>query len=161
MKPILLILSLFFLTACTNIKEKEHKQVTQAQTKIIEITSVKDLNELFNDFNYTSKTWENGLREVPRIYFTKVSQTWEKNSNNIPLREKKNIFFRLLGPLVLMSNEDIMIERLRLKKEDISSQWTKDLALKYKVLKKTDTNLSSSQFLELKKRVDYRRLFTN
>ena len=47
-----------------------------------------------------------------------------------------------------------MIERLRLKKEDISSQWTKDLALKYKVLKKTDTNLSSSQFLELKKRVD-------
>jgi len=148
------MLSFFILTSCSNIQEDKEKHTVVPKTQTIKISSIKELNELFNDLNYTSKTWNDGRREVPRIYFDKVGQDWKKVSHNIPVKEKKNIFFRLLGPLVLMSNEDINKERLRLQEEDIASTWTRKLALKYRVIKKSDSSLSPAQFLELKKRVD-------
>jgi len=154
MKLILLILSFFLLTACTELKQDEEQQAHIPETKTIKIASIKELNQLFTDLNYTMKSWEEGRREVPRISFKKVSQDWKETSNQLPVKEKKSIFFRLLGPLVLMSNEYIMKERLRLKTADINSTWTKALALKYRILKKSDSTLSEAQFLELKKRVD-------
>jgi len=125
-----------------------------AQDKTVTLHSLKEIDKLFNDLNYTVKSWKEGRREVPRIYFDKVGQDWKNDSNTIPVKEKKNIFFRLLGPLVLMSNEKINEERLRLQKEPLHSGWTKQLALKYRVIKKSDTVVSPKQLQELKKRVD-------
>jgi len=155
MPYILLLLSFFFLNACSdNQKEESKNSPTSLHTKTIKIASVKELNALFNDLNYTAETWNAGVRSVPRIYFNKVGDDWKKTSDTLPVKEKKNIFFRLLGPLVLMSNELINKERLRLQTEDINSNWTKALALKYKVIKSENTVLTSSELIELKKRVD-------
>ena len=155
MRITLLILSLFILNACSDSKEgTTQKKVHPSKEKSIKISSVKELNALFNDLNYTSESWAAGLREVPRIYFDKVGQNWKKTSEHIPVKEKKNIFFRLLGPLVLISNEMINKDRIRLATEDINSPWSKNLALKYKVIKKIDQTLTPEQFFELKKRVD-------
>jgi len=158
MPYLMFLLSLLLLTACTDSSqeaEKElSKEIKEALIKRVEISSLNDLNQLFNDLNYTSSSWNAGLREVPRIYFSKVAKDWKTNSDNIPVKEKKNIFFRLLGPLILMSNEEIEKDRLRLDKESISSSWTIKLARKYRVIKKADTFITKVQFKELKKRVD-------
>lgn len=150
MPYIILILSLFVFSSCSSSHEEDQKK----PVKIIEIHSIKELNKLFNDLNYTSKTWKAGLREVPRIYFDKIGQDWKKTSKSITAKEKKNIFFRLLGPLVLMSNESINKERLRLQKESMHSKWVRTLGLKYRVIKESNTALNKAQFKELKKRVD-------
>jgi len=153
MPYILLILSLFLLGACSSSENKQQLSDTHPR-KTVKIASIKELHQLFNDLNYTSESWNAGLRKVPRIYFEKVGQDWKKTSDTLPVQEKKNIFFRLLGPLVLMSNERIIKERTRLLKEVKESAWSIKLARKYRVLKKTDTALSQQQFQELIKRVD-------
>ena len=155
MPYLLLLLSLLILGACSSPQDHKYRELPiQVETNTIEIASVEELNQLFNDLNYTAQSWKAGLREVPRIYFTKVTEDWKQTSDKIPVKEKKNIFFRLLGPLVLMSNEAIEKERSRLKTEPIDSKWTQDLAIKYKVIKKEDKTLSPVQLKELKKRVD-------
>jgi len=153
MPYLLLLLSLLGLSACSSPKEQDENNLP-VQTKTIEIHSINELNDLFADLNYTSESWKAGQREVPRIYFAKISQDWKQTSDKIPVKEKKNIFFRLLGPLVLMSNEEIEKERLRLSTESKDSSWTRDLALKYRVIKKDEQELSQARFDELKKRVD-------
>jgi uncharacterized FlgJ-related protein len=142
----LLIVTLLFFSSCSDEEYKGRVEIS--------ISSVNDLEKVFNDFNYTSESWDAGNKEVPRIHLSKISSTWKETSNKIPVKKKKEIFFRLLMPLVLLSNEEISIERKRLLLEGYDSLWTKKLALKYKVIKTADTSFSKAQFKELLKRVD-------
>lgn len=142
----LLIITLLFFSSCSDTKHKEVVEIT--------ISSVDDLEKVFDDLNYTSQSWDAGSREVPRINLSAISPTWEEASNKIPVKKKKKIFFRLLTPLVLLSNEEISMERKRLLLEGYNSSWTKKLALKYKVIKTEDAPFSKAQFDELTKRVD-------
>lgn len=142
----LLIVTLLFFSSCSETKYKEVVEIT--------ISSADDLEKVFDDFNYTNQSWNAGSREVPRIHLSTISPTWKETSNKIPVKKKKEIFFRLLMPLVLLSNEEISMERKRLLLEGPDSLWTKKLALKYKVIKTDDTSFSKAQFKELLKRVD-------
>ncbi len=150
MNYLILLLSLLFFTSCTQDKHPEQKK----SEITIKISSVKELAKLFNDLNYTSASWKAGSREVPRLYFSKVGSDWRKTSNTLPVKEKKNIFFRLMAPLVLMSNEEIMKERKLLFTQAPNSKEVLKLAKKYHLLSKEETTLRPKELLELKKRVD-------
>jgi len=81
-----------------------------------EFHSGAQLEELVNNLNYTPETWAAGIREVPRLYITNVPERWrDKTSLEIDVVTKKRVFFRLIGPLVLRSNELIQADRERLE----------------------------------------------
>lgn len=147
MPYLLLIIVLILFGACSNPPEIQEMKMTK-------INSIEELDQLLNDLNYTSSNWKNKDREVPRLQIAEVSEAWKTTSESLPVQEKKSIFFRLMTPLILSSNEAIIEERKRLKKEPLNSEWMKSLAQKYKVLKKGDTDLTEDALEKLKRRVD-------
>jgi len=79
-------------------------------TERIEIESHNDVEALFEKLGYTPEAWQAGIREVPRMYSTKIPLRWgKKTSKEITVQTKKRIFFRVLAPLVLRSNELILV----------------------------------------------------
>lgn len=78
---------------------------------------------------------------MPRIYLTKIPSWWkDKDVDKITVAVKKRLFFRLLGPVVLHSNELILAERERLQNiagqdfyEREDREWLLSLARKYRV----------------------------
>lgn len=147
MPYLLLIIAFILFNACSTPQETQ-------QIKTAKINSVKELDQFLNDLNYTSSNWKNKHREVPRLHLAKVSEAWKTTSETIPVEEKKAIFFRLITPLVLSSNEAIIKERKRLEREPLNSEWMKRLAVKYRVLGKGDTHLTADKLEKLKRRVD-------
>ena len=154
----LTLLSLVFLIACSDTKEEQtvttQKQPNKIKERVVYVSNVHDIETLFNDLNYTSSTWKEGNREVPRIYFTSVSKKWKDVSSSLPVKTKKNIFFRVMAPLILMSNEAITKERQQLLQGKLNAPSTIALAKRYRVIKKETTALNKEQYQELLKRVD-------
>jgi len=112
-----------------------------------EFDSGEQLEQLINSLNYTPEAWQAGIREVPRLYITKVPQRWrDRTSKEIPVVTKKRVFFRLLGPLILHANELIQADRQQLESivatlrsgESISTReetFIRETAVAYKVAK--------------------------
>jgi len=118
---------------------------------------VDDVFKLFTKLNFTQESWKEGNKSVPRIQLSHIPKSWEKNSKSISIKKKKKIFFRLLAPLILKSNELILIERSKLLKLSknkgfSTNQYLISLAKKYKVYKQ-DT-LTKQDITELLRRVD-------
>ena len=139
-------------------------QPVKAQQRF-EYLSYKDIDQLFEQLDYTPETWQAGIREVPRVYLTDVSDKWrDKYTKEISVTHKKRLFFRAMTPLVLRSNELILEDRAALKElrtaavngqlsSEQQSQLT-DIALRFRVInEKTDT-IGESDFTELWRRVD-------
>jgi len=139
-------------------------QPAQAQQRF-EYMSYKDIDQLFEQLDYTPESWQAGIREVPRVYLTDVSDNWrDKYTKEISVTHKKRLFFRAMTPLVLRSNELILEDRAALKElrtaagsgqlsSEQQSQLT-DIALRFRVIdEKTDT-IGESDFTELWRRVD-------
>ena len=141
-----LIFALIFFSACSDTQSMQMKKTR--------LDSIDELGQFFEDLNYTSSNWKSKHNEVPRLNLSEIPETWKTVSETLPVKEKKNIFFRLITPLVLISNEAILKERRRLLKEPKDSEWMKKLALKYRVLRKDDTSLTDEKLEILKKRVD-------
>ncbi len=124
--------------------------------------STEDIFNLFDSLDYTAEAWSQGVREIPRIYMTKIPSRWKTESDKITVVRKKEIFFRLLAPVILRANELIMVERRELKRMadmdlDPDSKEMKSLltlAQKYKVIQKDDHQLTGQHLAELKIRVD-------
>jgi len=154
MNYVLPLLILLFFTACAQEKHEKKEVKKTLQDKTIKISSIEDLDQLFTDLNYTSVSWKAGLREVPRIYFSEVGSDWKKTSSTLPVKDKKNIFFRLLAPLVLMANEEILTQRKELFKSPLNTATVLKLAKKYRVVKKEATIITEQELNELKKRID-------
>jgi len=108
----------------------------------VEIHSLDDLMTLFKKHHYTSQDWQEGNREVPRLTFEGVSENWKKSSSKIPVKQKKQVFFRLMAPLVLMSNENILVERQIVKSAQLSSPKLLAIARKYRVAKGATSSLT-------------------
>lgn len=126
----------------------------------VDVGSPEELLGFFEKLNYTPEAWQEGIREVPRVYIMSVGKNWKVNSQNIEVINKKRIFFRALGPLVLRANEIILQDRERLlslaAQQDISGDdaaWLQDLAERYKV-GSAGVALDAAALAELKKRVD-------
>ena len=78
--------------------------------------SPEQVEELAISVNYTAEAWQARIREVPRLYITKVPPRWrDKTSDEMPVVDKKRGFFRLLGPLVLHANEMVLADRQALE----------------------------------------------
>jgi len=130
--------------------------------------SPEQLDELAKSLNYTPESWQAGVREVPRLYITKIPSRWrDKTSEGMPVVEKKGAFFRVLGPLVLHANELIQAERQQLESifaklrsgESIppgEETFIRETAVAYKVAEgKGDVDISDQALQdELIRRVD-------
>jgi uncharacterized FlgJ-related protein len=143
------------------VKKAEVK--TAPQKRIVYTSSIRDIEQLFEDINYSMKRWNDGEREIPRIYIMDISPRWQKQSQKMDVKLKKAIFFQLTLPLVLHANELILQERKRLLSclgrhdhlGDEESRWLMDIAKKYKVVKKeSNETLSSEKLNMLKRRVN-------
>jgi len=131
--------------------------VPSAAQQRVDIAGPEELLEFFETLNYTPEGWEAGIREVPRIYVMGINDRWKVTSQNIAVIQKKRIFFRALGPLVLRANEKIMADRERLlalkekgSVDGAEAEWLGDLAQRYKV----DATAQGADFDELMSRVD-------
>jgi Bax protein len=126
----------------------------------------KDVLALFDRLGYTQQAWKSGIREVPRVYLEDIPDSWrERSSKSLSVADKKRLFFRVLGPIVLRINELIAADRARSKQitgrllvgEGVTPDdqaWLGQLAVRYKLLKSADQRLDSELYPELLLRVD-------
>jgi uncharacterized FlgJ-related protein len=137
---------------------------TMNASKLYEISSYKDMLDLYEKLNYTPEAWQAGIREVPRVYLTIIGDRWgSTNSKEVTVENKKRLFFRGLAPMILRGNELILKDRDRLEKvrsgvlqeqmvSEIDSIWIMNLAGLYKVT--IEFPLTSTMLEELWERVD-------
>lgn len=137
-----------------------------ADVEHFEFESYRDVVQLFQRLDYTPEAWQAGIREVPRLFLTRVGERWrDKTTKEITVQTKKRLFFRALAPLVLRANELIIEERKRaeaivsaeragraLAAED--RQWLQQLAVRYDVASSPDDPLAPADLEQLLQRVD-------
>ena len=140
-------------------------QVKPTEEKVT-CRNYKDVLALFDRLGYTQRAWEAGIREIPRVYLANVPDTWhERSTNELSVTEKKELFFRVIAPVVLRINELILEDRGRAS--DLTERldhvqsvtpgeqaWLTELLVKYKVLESTNERLNSEVLAELLMRVD-------
>ncbi|MEA3372893.1 MAG: glucosaminidase domain-containing protein [Campylobacterota bacterium] len=143
---------LLFLGGCSREESKETEKSTKkapyvmTESRTVKTKSTSDITSLFNDINYSMTRWQNGDREIPRLYLTDISSRWGTQSQRISVKVKKAIFFQMVLPLILRSNELILLDRERLlalsKKfpalETADKKWLQQMAKRYKLSKKHD-----------------------
>lgn len=127
---------------------------TQAEPIEISVTSLDDLDALFDEYQYSSESWENGERELPRITFEKMTDNWQTDSQKLPVETKKSLFFRLMAPIILMANENILRERKIVKHQALNSPALKKVALKYGLIENKSKPISSAMRNTLLNKVD-------
>jgi len=157
LKPrlILSIVVLMFLSSCTESNKTEKLTDTQAvQTSTAKITSLDDLNALFDKLQYSEKSLHTADQSIPRITFESVGEKWVNDSPQLPVNTKKSIFFRLMTPLILVSNENILLQREIVINEQLDSQKLIDIALQYKVITDESATLTEEHRQNLLSRVD-------
>jgi Bax protein len=131
----------------------------KSDVRVVETKSYADVLTLFNEIGFTAEQWQAGIREVPRIEITRIPKRWQEQSPNIPIKDKKNVFFRLTGPGILIENEKIAADRKQLlnaikNNKTNNDQWLLQLAKKYKVIKTDRHTLDETDLAGLKNRVD-------
>ena len=124
-----------------------------------EFNSYKDLMIYFQELGYTEESWESGTKEVHRVYLANMPSRWRgKHASEAEVKMKKEVFFRVLAPLILRSNELIMQDRVRLQSitegSEVDAAWLSDLGMRYRVLESADDQVGPEQLSELIKRVD-------
>ena len=122
--------------------------------KDIYINSFDDLYALFDSLNYNTKSWQAGNRAVPRLTFDTVNERWQTTSNQIPVQEKKRVFFRLMAPLILIANEQILLERQLISAASLDDPKLLALALKYRVIGDSEQSVTEQQRQTLLQNVD-------
>lgn len=120
----------------------------------IDIHSLDDVIKVLDENQYTAKNWRDTNLKVPRLIFDTVGESWKEKSSNIPVKLKKNIFFRLMTPLILMSNEKILLERKAVGSAPLESLALRNIALKYQVIKEPDQPIDDKLRQALLLRVD-------
>ena len=158
LRPAILAVLLLFAVHCAGAAEPEERR--------FEFSSYHQIDQLFEELNYTPAAWRDGIREVPRAYLTHIPPRWrDETSKEISVQSKKRLFFRALAPFVLRSNELIVEERERLEKVlpalragrsvgDAERKWLGELAAHYGVTKTEETALDAEALDELLRRVD-------
>jgi uncharacterized FlgJ-related protein len=101
----------------------------------LEFESYTEVLELFDRLQYTPEAWQAGIREVPRVFITKIPERWRnETTQKIDVTLKKRLFFRGLAPLVLRANEMILADRARLQTAGADDdEWVSELGQIYDV----------------------------
>jgi len=154
------------LTSCTEVLYTSSTSSTTSTTtsKYVEapvtepntynIGSVDELETLFNSIKYTQENWNNAGCKIPRIIFNNVSTKWVTRSPQLPVATKKSIFFRLMTPLILIANENILREREIVENAALDASALRNIALKYKIINKVDSAFTEIDRQHLLNRVD-------
>jgi len=142
------------LLITTTFSQSSYGHIEKKQFVDVEIHSLDELIALFKKHHYTSKDWQEGNREVPRITFEGVSEKWKETSSKISVKQKKQVFFRLMAPLVLISNENILAERAVVKDATLTSSKLLTIAKKYRVINGSTSHLTEEQRQQLLQQVD-------
>ena len=121
--------------------ENPTKEIIE-QPSTVQITSLDDLNILFKKLQYNEENWNLTGQKIPRITFDGIGEKWVKDSPLLPVNTKKSIFFRLMTPLILVSNENILIQREIVKNEPLDSQKLINVALQYRVINDKQVSLT-------------------
>lgn len=109
---LLLILSLT-LTNCTDRKEEQDHN--KPQIHVIKESSYQGIQKAFQRLNYHADQLDLGAPPI-------VVQTMPENlTNMINMEKRKWLFFKIVLPLVLLVNEEILLERRQLL--DIENQF--------------------------------------
>ncbi|QYJ81817.1 glucosaminidase domain-containing protein [Shewanella aegiceratis] len=127
----------------TSFKTVSKARPTKAPKDVV-LNSLDELIALFDSLGYNQAGWQAGNREVPRLTFEAVSERWQKTSSQIPVQLKKMVFFRLMAPLILVANEQILLERQTIAQAALDAPELLALARKYRLL----TDESGSQTVE-------------
>ncbi|MCL1056872.1 glucosaminidase domain-containing protein [Shewanella gelidimarina] len=122
--------------------------------KEIKINSLDELSSLFDSLNYNTQSWIDGNREVPRLTFESVSERWQETSNNIPVQQKKMVFFRLIAPLILVANENILLERRLIESAPLDDIVLLNIAAKYRIITRLDQTITEQQRQMLLEEID-------
>jgi uncharacterized FlgJ-related protein len=133
---------------------RQSRQNPEFTPHSISISSLDELMALFDSLNYTVQSFQEGNKAIPRLTFDAVGEEWRSVSHQIPVKQKKTVFFRLITPLVLLANEKILQERQIIMSAPLDDIELLALAVKYKVLGSTDMSLLEAQRQTLLERVD-------
>jgi len=156
-KSWLLPVSFFlFLFACSDYESQQaivnnHSLTNPTTIKIDNLTTLEDV---LSRYQYNVEHWEKGISSVPLLTFSGFTQQWATLMNKKPVAQKKSTFFRLMLPLILISNEQILAERQRIEQSELSSSDLINLALKYRIIKTSVTALTEAQKIRLLTRVN-------
>ncbi|PKH02656.1 glucosaminidase [Psychromonas sp. MB-3u-54] len=151
----LTLISCLLIGACSYVlNSSSESEKLMANPIEVTITSLDDLNALFDKYQYNNENWNKGNREVPRITFEGVGKHWAEGSKKLPVETKKMIFFRLMTPLALVSNENILREREIVKSSPLDALKLKNIAIKYRVIKDKTDELDKEMRNTLLARVD-------
>ncbi|CAH0992899.1 hypothetical protein SIN8267_03037 [Sinobacterium norvegicum] len=144
------------LTGCDEQPKEPRAAAEQAERQILQetVSTPEELLALFQRLSYTNESWQQGIHQVPRLIAGDITENWQHISNTIPVQQKKNIFFRLMAPLILISNENIIAERQLIQNGDRDSAEVKQIAIRYRVLKSLNDSLDENSYAELLSRVD-------
>jgi uncharacterized FlgJ-related protein len=120
----------------------------------VNITSLTELTALFDQLNYNRNNCIKTNCAIPRITFNKINENWIDTSSKLAVKVKKELFFHLIAPSILIANEKIKNERAIIKSSDVNSPPFKTIALKYNVIKSSQITLDESLRKTLLQRVD-------
>lgn len=118
------------------------------------ITSLSELTNIFNRLKYDRKNCTENNCEIPPITFNKVSKNWKSVSRELPVTIKKELFFRLMTPLILIANEKIEVEKEIIENSEINSPALKKIALKYRIIKHANSPFNETLRKKLLQNVD-------
>ena len=134
--------------------EPQSLQPAELKPVTVSINSIDELMLFFESLNYTAENFHGGNKSVPRLTFDAVGKGWRSVSEQLPVKQKKMVFFRLMTPLVLLANEKVLQERLQVISAPLNDTGLVALAIKYKVISNPIPSLSPSHRQALLERVD-------
>jgi len=82
---------------------------------LVHTGKVSETIDLFKSRNFWGAEKHDEDLDVPRIIIAVTSNRWEAESQNIEVKIKKELFYRAIVPMVLLSNELIQKERAEIE----------------------------------------------
>lgn len=145
-----------FLFACSEDSDMSTVPVNKLMKNptVIKVKNLDELRTALASHNYTFDDWEAGAQEIPRITFSGFTKKWNEEVEQIPVANKKSLFFRLMLPLVLAANEKVLNEREVVKTNPLDSSELIAIALKYRVINEKVDTLTQENKETLLKRVN-------
>lgn len=112
-------LTIIFLVALSYWGHPFYAHSSSAQDESYQIFihtgKVSDAIDLFKSRNFWGAETHDADLDVPRIIMAVASERWDDESEDIEVEVKKELFYRVIVPMVLLSNELIEKERTEIE----------------------------------------------
>ncbi|WP_246034056.1 glucosaminidase domain-containing protein [Thalassotalea mangrovi] len=130
------------------------EQALARNSVVIETASIDDLFALYELLDYHPLNWHHNNLAVPRITFSSLSPSWVDDTRRLPVSVKKSLFYKLMMPLILMSNEAILQERMLVESAALTDPKLLELAVKYQIIANNKVQFNEELRARLLTRVD-------